>query len=110
MRPMPLVWWLRPVSSAARVGEQSAVVWKFENRSPPAASASNVKRRDVGPVATELGVTDVVEQHDDDVRRSGRRGRQRRPPRRRFLERAPDHSLIWLLQTQQSTPRAPPPN
>ena len=28
MPPMPTEWWLRPVSSAARVGEQSAVVWK----------------------------------------------------------------------------------
>jgi hypothetical protein len=25
--PIPTVWWLRPDSSAARVGEQSAVVW-----------------------------------------------------------------------------------
>src|SRR5881227_1749549 len=28
MPPIPTAWWLRPVSSAARVGEQSAVVWK----------------------------------------------------------------------------------
>ena len=27
MPPMLFMWWLRPVSSAARVGEQSAVVW-----------------------------------------------------------------------------------
>ena len=27
---MPTVWWLRPVSSAARVGEHSGVTWKFE--------------------------------------------------------------------------------
>jgi hypothetical protein len=26
MPPIPTEWWLRPVSSAARVGEQSAVV------------------------------------------------------------------------------------
>ena len=26
---MPTVWWLRPVSSAARVGEHSGVTWKF---------------------------------------------------------------------------------
>jgi hypothetical protein len=26
--PMPTEWWLRPLSSAARVGEHSAVVWK----------------------------------------------------------------------------------
>jgi len=28
MVPVWTLWWLRPVSSAARVGEQSAVVWK----------------------------------------------------------------------------------
>jgi len=26
--PMPTEWWLRPVSSAARLGEHMAVVWK----------------------------------------------------------------------------------
>ena len=39
-RPMPLEWWLRPVSRHDRVGEHSAVVWKFDSRSPDAASAS----------------------------------------------------------------------
>jgi hypothetical protein len=29
MRPMPALWWLRPVSTHALVGEHSAVVWKF---------------------------------------------------------------------------------
>src|SRR5580765_2743393 len=28
MTPMPTEWWLRPLRSAARVGAQSAVVWK----------------------------------------------------------------------------------
>ncbi len=28
MPPIPTVWWLRPDSSAALVGEHSAVVWK----------------------------------------------------------------------------------
>ena len=28
MLPNPTAWWLRPESSAARVGEQSAVTWK----------------------------------------------------------------------------------
>ena len=28
MLPMPTEWWLRPVSSAWRVGAHSAVVWK----------------------------------------------------------------------------------
>jgi hypothetical protein len=37
---MPLVWWLRPVRRQERVGEQSAVVWKFARRTPSAATAS----------------------------------------------------------------------
>src|ERR1700737_1486339 len=40
MPPMPAEWWLRPVSSAARVGEQRAVVWKRLYFSPAAASFS----------------------------------------------------------------------
>ena len=37
---MPALWWLRPVSSACRVAEQMAVVWKRLYLSPPAASFS----------------------------------------------------------------------
>src|ERR1700730_3279251 len=40
MPPMPAEWWLRPVSSAALVGEQRAVVWKRLYFSPAAASFS----------------------------------------------------------------------
>ena len=40
MPPIPTVWWLRPLSSAARVGEHNAVVWKRLNFSPPAARRS----------------------------------------------------------------------
>ena len=40
MRAMPFEWWLRPVRRHARVGEQSAVVWKFEKRCPAPAKAS----------------------------------------------------------------------
>ena len=40
--PMPTEWWLRPESSAARVGEHSAVVWKRLNFSPDAARPSAV--------------------------------------------------------------------
>jgi len=39
---MPAEWWLRPVSSAWRVGEQSAVVWKRLYFKPFAASFSKV--------------------------------------------------------------------
>src|SRR4029077_19030553 len=37
MPPMPVEWWLRPVSSAWRVGEHRAVVWKRLYFRPPAA-------------------------------------------------------------------------
>src|SRR3954451_21221828 len=39
---MPTVWWLRPVSRAARVGAHSAVVWNRLYFRPPAASRSAV--------------------------------------------------------------------
>ena len=39
---MPALWWLRPVSSAWRVGEQRAVVWKRLYFSPFAARRSAV--------------------------------------------------------------------
>jgi hypothetical protein len=42
MPPMPTEWWLRPVSSACRVGEQRAVVWNRLYRRPLAASRSKV--------------------------------------------------------------------
>ena len=42
MLPMPTEWWLRPVSSAERVGEHSAVVWKRVYFRPPAASRSKL--------------------------------------------------------------------
>ena len=42
MPPMPTEWWLRPVSSAWRVGEHSAVVWKRLYFSPSAARRSTV--------------------------------------------------------------------
>ena len=40
MPPMFTVWWLRPESNAARVGEHSAVVWNRLNFSPLPASRS----------------------------------------------------------------------
>ena len=46
--PNPTAWWLRPVSSAARVGEQIAVVWNRLNRTPRSARRSIVGMR-TGP-------------------------------------------------------------
>jgi hypothetical protein len=40
MPPIPTEWWLRPVRSAWRVGEHSAVVWKRLYFNPFAASRS----------------------------------------------------------------------
>src|SRR6186713_2860362 len=42
MTPIPTEWWLRPVSNAARVGAQSAVVWKRLYFRPFSASRSAV--------------------------------------------------------------------
>src|SRR3990172_9344287 len=40
IEPIPHEWWFRPVRSACRVGEQSAVVCNRLYRKPPAASFS----------------------------------------------------------------------
>src|SRR5215471_6786367 len=50
---MPTAWWLRPVSSAARVGEHSAVVWKRVYFNPPFASRSAVGVRHGPPNALD---------------------------------------------------------
>src|SRR6478735_11564478 len=44
MTPIPTVWWLRPVSKAARVGAHRAVVWKrlYLRPSPARRSAVGV--------------------------------------------------------------------
>src|SRR5215475_14671366 len=42
MLPMPTLWWLRPVRSAARVGEHSAVVWNWLYLKPLFAKRSRV--------------------------------------------------------------------
>src|SRR5512132_2452539 len=42
MTPIPTVWWLRPVSKAARVGAHRAVVWKRLYFRPFPASRSAV--------------------------------------------------------------------
>src|SRR6476619_4953954 len=42
MTPIPTVWWLRPVSKAARVGAHRAVVWKRLYLRPFSASRSAV--------------------------------------------------------------------
>ena len=73
MLPMPTEWWLRPVSSACRVGAHRAVVWNRLNRSPPAASRSAVGVWHGPPNALEAPKPDVVEQDHQDVGRPGRR-------------------------------------
>jgi hypothetical protein len=42
MLPIAAEWWLRPVSSALRVGAHNAVVWNLVYFSPPSASLSAV--------------------------------------------------------------------
>ena len=92
---MPTEWWLRPVSSACRVGEHSAVVWKRLYFRPFAASRSAVGVEHGPPNALRGGEADVVDQHDEDVRRALRRAERldRRERRGRVLgvvRREPD--------------------
>ena len=73
---MPTEWWLRPVSSAWRVGEHSAVVWKRLYLSPLSASRSAVGV-DAGPAEGARGAeAAVVDEDDEHVRRAVRRAQR----------------------------------
>ena len=93
MPPMPTRWWLRPVSSAARVGEQTAVTWNRLNVRACLLHSGQVRRPDA---ATEgVGTTEarVVDEHDQHVRRAfGRlrpvRRSTSRPPSRPSCDRS----------------------
>ena len=80
MQPMPAVWWLRPVSSAWRVGEHSAVVWKRLYLSPFAARRSAVGVWIGPPKADEAPKPAVVDENDQHVGRA--LGRPQRHDRR----------------------------
>ncbi len=64
---MPLEWWLRPVSSAARVGPQMAVVWKRVKRRPFLGERVELRRRDQSAEGGGLAEAHIVEQDHDDV-------------------------------------------
>jgi hypothetical protein len=69
--PALLVWWLRPVRIATRVGEQSAVVW---NRLCQARVPEPVERRHRDAAAEgRVPESDVVDQEDDHVGSAGGR-------------------------------------
>src|SRR5258708_7645986 len=53
MTPVEQLWWFRPVMSAARVGEQSAVVWKRLYFRPRLANRSKFGVG-IGPPNVEL--------------------------------------------------------
>ena len=72
-QPTPTEWWLRPVSSAARVVEHIAVVWKPVVAQALGGEPVDGRRPDGRAVAAEIGEADVVEQHDQDVGRARRR-------------------------------------
>jgi hypothetical protein len=82
---MPTEWWLRPVSSAWRVGEQSAVVWKRLYFRPPRPARSAVGVWHGPPKALDAPKPGVVDQDDEHVGRAG--GRAQLLDRRKFRRR-----------------------
>ena len=88
MQAMLLVVWLRPVSRHERVGEHSAVVWKFVYLRPRSAMRVDVRRLDQTAVRLHRREPNVVEDDIQDVRRAVRRHRLgvRLPVRGRVLD------------------------
>ena len=70
MQAMPFVVWLRPVSRHERVGEHSAVVWKFVYVQAPLGDPLDVRRLDQAAVGLHRREADVVEHDVEDVRRA----------------------------------------
>ena len=102
--PKPAEWWLRPVISAARVGEHSAV----ENIAVVAQAlvrdAIHGRRRDdaaEGARHAEAGVVGDDEQH---VRRALRRHDARRPPGLRLQGVVLDHAAELRIGRRKLLP------
>ena len=72
MQAMPFVVWLRPVSRHERVGEHSAVVWKFVYVRPALGDALDVRRLDQAAERLHRREADVVEDDVEDVGRAVR--------------------------------------
>ena len=69
--PAMLLWCaLRPVSSAARVGEQSGLTWKLMYFKPSGREPVEGRRVDRPAHAGRVGVARLIHQHDDDVGRA----------------------------------------
>ena len=67
---MLFMWWLRPLSSAVRVGEQSAVVWNWLYRSPSLGQAIGRRHVDRPAEGARHAEAHVVDEDDQDVRRA----------------------------------------
>ena len=101
---MPTEWWLRPVRSAWRVGEQSAVVWKRLYLSPFAARRSAVGRRTGAAEGARGAEAAVVDQDDEHVRRAvGRTQRlDRRERCRRILRVVRRQARVGAVRDRQN--------
>ena len=77
-----------------------------EVRQPDAGSGQPVEHRrlDVGAVTAQLGVADVVQDDEQDVRRSGRGRRLRRPPGLRVPPGGADPAAVFLSIVRCSFP------
>ena len=80
IEPVLAVWWFRPVLSALRVGEHSAVVWKLLKRRPDCGQLVHGGRADGPAERAGPAEADVVDQHDHDI--GGACGRLDLEPRR----------------------------
>ena len=115
MQAIPFVVWLRPVSRQERVGEQSAVVWKFVYVRPAVGDPLDVRRLDQPAVRLHRREADVVEDDVEHVRRALRRRRLRvrLPVGRRVLDvdvdRCPGTAWSWRRSPCRVDVEARPP-
>ncbi len=97
---------LRPVKSAARVGEQMAQRVKVVVAQARGGQSVDVRRLDLRAVAAKVGEAHVVKQDIDHVRRPRRRARLRREVGNRLGDRRPDHApevLVTLAKRRHAS-------
>ena len=103
MTPIPTVWWLRPVSRAARVGAHSAVVWNRLYFRPFAASRSAVGVAHGPPKALDAAKPTSSSKMTSTFGRAGRRPQRldRRERRVRVLGVVREGPFEWLVRDRQ---------
>ena len=99
--PVAQVWWLRPLINAARVGEQSAVVWNLVYLNPGLRNAFKGRRRNRSTKRSRCSEADIVRHNQQYVRSVFRCFDLCRKIQPRLCGAQPHFAIEWRLRDWQ---------